>query len=260
MLRSGDRLLLIVIAASLVLLVADGATDGALAAGLRTHLPGAGQWAGRWLAWFGLVLSPLLLVPLATALAGRFVRLPEPVWTAHRRVIGALDTISETVGGAARWFALGLVVVTAIVVIQRYVFGFASTKLQESVIYMHALLFLLASASTLLAGGHVRVDVFYAKAGLRGKAWTDLLGTYLALIPMCALILWSSTSYVWSAWRILESSRERDGLAFVFLLKTAIPAFAVLMILQGVAMAARAAMTIAGQTPPGTPDAVEAEI
>jgi len=128
------------------------------------------------------------------------------------------------------------------------------------VIYMHALLFLLASASALLNGGHVRVDVFYSKASDKAKAWVDLFGTYLALIPMSALILWSSTGYMASAWRILERSRESDGLPFVFLLKTAIPLFAILMIIQGVAMAARAAMTLAGQKTPELPASLEAEV
>ena len=144
-------------------------------------------------------------------------------------------------------------IATATVVVQRYVFGYASTKLAESVIYMHAFLFLFASASTLLSDGHVRVDIFYSKMSARGKAWVDLIGTYLALIPMSILILWTSTGYMNSTWRILERSREADGLPLVFALKTAIPLFAVLMIAQGVSMAARAALTIAGDKAPATP-------
>ena len=259
--RPGDRLIIIAVLASLGLLAIDMATGGGVASWANASLPGLAQSIGGVLGIAGLALSPLLLVPLITAFAGRFMRLPPIVWSLHRRAIAFLDTIALTIGGAARWFALGLVVATAIIVIQRYVFGYASTKLAESVIYMHALLFLLASASTLLSGGHVRVDVFFAKATERGKAWTDLWGTYLTLMPMSALILWSSTGYMNSTWRILESSRESDGLAFVFLLKTAIPVFAVMMILQGLSMAARAAMTIGGEDAPATPAALaDAEI
>ena len=136
----------------------------------------------------------------------------------------------------------------------------AMTGLQESVIYMHALLFLLSSGITLLADGHVRVDIVYSKMTERGKAWTDLIGVYLALIPMGWLILVMSSPYVNASWRILERSRESDGLEFVFLLIAAIPLFAVMMILQGASMAARAALTISGRPVPGHPKPVEGEL
>lgn len=235
--RDGDRLILVAIALAVGLTVLDAATGGGVGRWAGAHLSGWALAAGGWIARLALVLSPVLLLPLLTALAGRFVPLPAALWSFETRLVGWLDRITLTIGGAARWFALGLVVVTAVIVIQRYVFGYASTKLQESVIYMHALLFLLASAAALLNGGHVRVDVLYTRLSDRGKAWTDLLGTYLALMPMCALILWSSTGYMNSTWRILEQSRESDGLPFVFLLKTAIPVFAIMLILQGFSMA-----------------------
>ena len=258
--RKGDGLLLALIALSLGLALIDMATGGAVGRWSGTHLPGIAQAIGTWIGRIGVWLSPLLLVPLLSGVLGRFLGLPASLWSLQRSAVDLIDGLTERIAGAARWFALGLVLATAIIVIQRYVFGYASTKLAESVIYMHAGLFLLSSGSALLHGGHVRVDVFYAKMTARGKAWIDLLGTYLALIPMSALILWSSTGYLNSTWRILESSRESDGLAFVFLLKTAIPLFAILMILQGFSMAARAAMTLAGQTPPALPATTEQEV
>ncbi len=258
--RNGDRLFLVLIGLSLVLLGLDMASNGGVAAIAGSHLPGLAQAIGGWIGRIGVWLSPVLFIPLLSGIAGRFMGLPALVWTVQRRAIVMIDTVTLSIGGGARWFALGLVLATALIVIQRYVFGYASTKLAESVIYMHAGLFLFASASTLLQGGHVRVDVFFAKMSERGRAWVDLLGTYLALIPMSALILWSSTGYLNSTWRILESSRESDGLALVFLLKTAIPVFAILMILQGVSMAARAAMTLANQPAPAVPAEIEAEV
>tara|TARA_R110002095_G_scaffold161603_2_gene140012 strand:+ start:61 stop:843 length:783 start_codon:yes stop_codon:yes gene_type:complete len=251
--RSGDGLILGLGGAVLALTVGDIATGGSVAAWAGEHLAGQAQAIGGALGTMAQFGWPLLLVPLLTALAGRFMALPAALTGGLRRAIAIIDTISSSMGGAARWFALGLVIATATVVIQRYVFGYASTKLAESVIYMHAFLFLFASASTLLSDGHVRVDIFYSKMSARGKAWVDLIGTYLALIPMNVLILWTSTGYMNSTWRILERSREADGLPLVFALKTAIPLFAVLMILQGLSMAARAALTISGKDAPPTP-------
>ncbi|WP_417497605.1 TRAP transporter small permease subunit [Maricaulis sp.] len=251
--RQGDGLILAAGGAVLALTVGDIASGGSVAAWSGAHLASTAQAIGGVLGQIGRFGWPLLLIPLLAAIAGRFMALPAALTGALRRATAIIDTVNQSLGGAARWFALGLVIATATVVVQRYVFGYASTKLAESVIYMHALLFLLASASTLLSDGHVRVDIFYSKMSERGKAWVDLTGTYLALIPTSALILWSSTGYMNSTWRILERSREADGLPLVFALKTAIPLFAVLMILQGISMAARAALTIAGEKAPSTP-------
>jgi len=250
--RAGDILLLIVLALTGAGLVVDGLTGGAIAAWISADLSSLGSGAGRILGWLGLVLSPLLLVPIAAAFWGRFASLPRGVERLLGTCARAIDAVSVTVADAVRWAALALVVVTAVIVIQRYVFGVSVTKLQESVIYLHAVLFLLSSAAALLTGGHVRVDIIYSNLTAKGKAWTDLAGTYLALIPMSWLILETSRSYVGGAWRILERSRESDGLPLVFLLKTSIPLFAVMMILQGLSMAARAALTLSNRPAPPT--------
>lgn len=248
--KRADLLLLAVIAITVLLLGMDAVSDGGVGAFHDGHLRGFAALAGTVLGWIGLGASPFLLIALLSAVYGRFKGLPQPVSKLLRRLIAIFDTISLTVGDMVRWAALGLVLMTGLIVVQRYVFGVSITKLQESVIYLHAILFLLSSAATLYHGGHVRVDILYSKLSERGKAWTDLFGVYLALIPMCWLILITSESYVGGAWRILERSRESDGLPLVFLLKTAIPVFAVMMIAQGFALASRAALTLSGETPP----------
>lgn len=252
--RAGDVLLLVLIAATLAGLAVDGVTGGALGGWLSSNLSAAGLTAGQLIGWIGLAFSPLILLPLIAGFWGRFARLPAFLEALLRRGALAIDAISITVADAVRWSALALVVITAVIVIQRYVFGVSITKLQESVIYLHSILFLLSSAGALLTGGHVRVDILYSKLTDRGRAWTDLAGVYLALIPMSWLILETSRSYVGGAWRILERSRESDGLPLVFLLKTAIPVFGVLMILQGLSMAARAALTLSGREAPPVGD------
>lgn len=250
--RAGDILLLVVMALTAAGLAVDGVSQGAFGRWLAENLSVIGLTTGRILGWAALIASPLILLPLGAGLWGRFASLPAGLEALIRRAALLIDTISVTVADAARWAALALVVITALIVIQRYVFGVSITKLQESVIYLHSLLFLLSSASALLTGGHVRVDIVYSRLTARGKAWTDMVGVYLALIPMSWLILETSRSYVGGAWRILERSRESDGLPLVFLLKTAIPVFAVLMILQGLSMAARAALTLSGREAPAT--------
>src|SRR5438270_6486330 len=151
-----------------------------------------------------------------------------------------IDRFNAAVGRAASWCPLFIVLVGFAVVLLRYVLGLGSLWLQESTLYAHAALFLLASAWTLKEGGHVRVDVFYASASPRIKAWVDLLGALLLLLPFVLAIVWFAAPYVERSWTILERSRETSGLPLVFLLKTLIPAFAVLLALQAIAQAIRA--------------------
>ena len=135
-------------------------------------------------------------------------------------------------------------VVQFAVVLLRYLFGIGSIWLQESIVYAHALAFLLAAAWVLRIGAHVRVDVFYRDANPYVRAWVDLLGTVFLLLPMAALILWVSLPYVGRAWAIFERSQETSGLPAVFLLKTAIPVFAALLIVQGAAEILRAVASL----------------
>jgi TRAP-type mannitol/chloroaromatic compound transport system permease small subunit len=161
-----------------------------------------------------------------------------------------IDRLNAAIGRAAAWACLFVVVVQFAVVVLRYVFGHGSIWLSESIIYAHAVMFMLAAAWTLKAGGHVRVDVFYADASPRTKALVDLCGSVLLLLPFMAVLAWFAWPYVARSWAIMEASRETSGIPAVFLLKTLIPAFALLMALQGVSQAIKAANVLRGQSEP----------
>ncbi len=161
-----------------------------------------------------------------------------------------IDRLNETIGRGAAWLCLFVVVVQFAVVVLRYVFGLGSVRLSESIIYAHAGLFMLASAWTLSTGGHVRVDVFYAGTSPRTKATIDLCGSLFLLLPFMAVLAWFAVPYVSRSWAILESSRETSGLPAVFLLKTLIPVFALLMALQGVSQAIKAMAVLRGPDAP----------
>jgi TRAP-type mannitol/chloroaromatic compound transport system permease small subunit len=155
-----------------------------------------------------------------------------------------IDRLTRAIGRTVAWLALAIVLVQFALVMARYVFSVGSIWLTQSVIYFHATLIMLAAAWTLAAGGHVRVDVFYAHASARTRAIVDLIGSLLLLMPFALTLLWLSLPYAARSWVILERSQEIGGVPLVFLLKTLIPLFAVLMALQGVAQAIRAWTTL----------------
>ena len=156
-----------------------------------------------------------------------------------------IDRLVSGIGRVAAWLVLVVVLLQFALVVARYLFGLGSIWLSETVIYAHAAVFMLAAAWTLGAEGHVRVDIFYADASTRTKALIDLAGAILLLLPFMLVLLWLSVPYAARSWAILERSQEASGLPLVFVLRTLIPAFAVLMALQGMAQAIRAATVLA---------------
>ncbi|HET9176635.1 MAG TPA: TRAP transporter small permease subunit [Pseudolabrys sp.] len=155
-----------------------------------------------------------------------------------------IDRLTSGIGRAVAWLVLLVVLLQFALVVARYLFGLGSIWLTETVIYAHAGLFMLAAAWTLLAGGHVRVDVFYAEASERTRAMIDLIGALVLLLPFMLVLFWLSVPYAARSWAIFEHSQEASGLPIVFILKTLIPLFALLMGLQGVSQAIRAAASL----------------
>lgn len=161
-------------------------------------------------------------------------------------LINALEAVSIWTGRAVSWFSLFMVVITFLVVLLRYAFDLGWIAMQESVTYMHAALFMIGAAYTLQHNGHVRVDILYQKLSPRGRAWVDLLGTLLLLVPVCGFIAWSGWHYVLESWTVLEGSREAGGIPAVYLLKTLIIVMPTLMLVQGLAWILRNGLFLSG--------------
>ena len=161
-------------------------------------------------------------------------------------LIRKLDALAEYTGRAIAWCTLLMVLVTFAVVVLRYLFDTGWIAMQESITWLHATVFMLGSAYTLKHGGHVRVDIFYQKLGMRGKAWVNLLGTLFLLFPVVLFIAWVSWDYVAESWKVLEGSREAGGLPGVFLLKTLILLLPLLLFLQGLSLALKSLRLITG--------------
>lgn len=132
---------------------------------------------------------------------------------------------------------LPMVAIQFIVVVLRYQFDLGWIWMQESVVWMHAAVFMLAAAYTLQHDEHVRVDIFYRELSRRRRAWVDIAGTLLFLLPMMVFLIIVGWDYAAESWRNSEGSREAGGLPYPFmpLLKSVIPVTAGLLAVQGVA-------------------------
>lgn len=145
-----------------------------------------------------------------------------------------IDQLNKAIGNTIAWLTLLMVLVTFLIVVLRYVLNIGSIAMQESVLYMHACVFMLGAAITMQKNEHVRVDIFYRDMSIRAKALVNSLGILILLLPVCIFIFWSSWEYVQEAWRLKESSREAGGLPWIYLLKTTLLIMPALLILQSV--------------------------
>jgi TRAP-type mannitol/chloroaromatic compound transport system permease small subunit len=118
--------------------------------------------------------------------------------------------------------------------------------MQESVTYTHAFLFMLAIGYAYLLDQHVRVDFFHAHWSERTKAWVELGGVLVAVLPFCWLLVWASWGYVSMSFRLGEGPIQHGGLPLQPYLKGLILAMAGLLALQGLSVAIRAVAVIAG--------------
>lgn len=191
--------------------------------------------------YFHMVLPILLL--LTAALAPSAAKLLAAYLLPLAKL---LDSFAKQAGHVTAWLSLFMVLVMITGVLLRYVFGLSFIWVQESVTYMHALLFMLAASYTLWVDGHVRVDIFYRGASEKRKALVDLLGTYFLLFPVMFLILDAALPYVEMSWSVREGSRETSGIQAIYLLKSVIPIFAWMMILQGISIAIHRAAFLSG--------------
>ena len=146
------------------------------------------------------------------------------------------------------WLTLFMVLVTFLVVVLRYVFDLGFIWLQETVTWMHAAVFMLGAAYTLLGDGHVRVDVFYREFGPRRKAIVDTAGVLIFLLPLCIFMIWSAWDFVAASWTIKEASRESGGLPYpmVPLLKSVLLVMPVMLALQGLSLLSKSVAILRG--------------
>jgi len=157
-----------------------------------------------------------------------------------------IDALNQTIGHAAAWLCLAMVVVTFVIVLLRYAFDVGFIWLQETLIWMHAAVFMLGAAYTFLKDEHVRVDIFYRQMSARKKAWVNAAGVVLFILPLCGFLLLEAWDYVVNAWRIREVSRDTGGLPYpaIPLLKSLLIAMPLLVALQGIAVFLSAVKTL----------------
>jgi TRAP-type mannitol/chloroaromatic compound transport system permease small subunit len=162
-------------------------------------------------------------------------------------VIRSIDSLNRLVGWFAGLVALLMVLLVTADVIMRYLFNTSFVFVQEMEWHLFGVLFLAGAGYTLLVDGHVRVDVFYQKFGVKGRAWINLLGVLIFLIPGCILILDTSWNFFMQSLSIREGSPDPGGLPARYALKFFIPFGFAMVLLQGISLGLKSLLTIIGR-------------
>lgn len=161
--------------------------------------------------------------------------------------VRGVSAINRVVGQVFAWLALGIVLVCFAVVVQRYVLHATQLWAQDLYVWLSGAMFTAVAGFAMLRDDHVRVDILYRSWSIRGRAIADLVGVIVFLLPFIAVIFIYAWPYVLRSWRLFEGSQNVGGMPGLFILKTFVFVFCILVGFQGLAWAARSILVIAGR-------------
>lgn len=162
-------------------------------------------------------------------------------------IISAIGAMNRLIGNVFAWLSLVMVIICFTVVVQRYALGFTVLWMQDLYVWLNGAMFTAVAGFALLRDDHVRVDIFYRPATIRTKAIVDLIGVIFFLLPFCWVVYVYSWNYIVRSWRLYESSANIGGMPGLFILKSFILVFVVVVALQGIAWALRSILVLRGQ-------------
>jgi TRAP-type mannitol/chloroaromatic compound transport system permease small subunit len=158
--------------------------------------------------------------------------------------VRAISALNRVVGHLLSWLALAIVLVCFTVVVQRYIFHTTQLWMQDLYVWLSGAMFTGVAGFALMRDEHVRVDILYRPWPIRKKAIADLIGTLIFLIPYVVVVLLYAWPFVSRSWRLYEGSANIGGMPGLFILKSFIIVFAVLVGLQGLAIIARSILVL----------------
>ena len=141
----------------------------------------------------------------------------------HTPVSAAIDKVLTRIGECLSYVWLVLLAVIVINVLMRYLLNEGRIEMEELQWHVYSIGFLLGLSYAYQADAHIRVDVLHEHFGHRTKAWIELYGIVLLLLPFIALILIYSVPFVASSYALAEVSASPGGLPLRWVIKAALP-------------------------------------
>lgn len=159
-------------------------------------------------------------------------------------IIRAISALNRAIGLTLAWLSLAVVLVCFAVVVQRYFLHTTQLWMQDLYVWLSGAMFTGVAGYALLRDDHVRVDILYRPWSTRKKAMADLFGVIVFLLPFVLVVGTYGYTFVARSWRLYEGSANIGGMPGLFVLKSFILVFCVLVGLQGIAMALRSILVL----------------
>ncbi len=167
--------------------------------------------------------------------------------TALSYLMRLINLINRIIGNTFMWLSVAIVLVCFWVVVERYVFLNTRLWMQDLYPWLNGVMFTAVAGYALYRNDHVRVDIFYRTASTKAKAWLDLAGVCIFLWPFAWVVWTYCFTFVRRSVSLLEASANPGGMPGLFVLKSFILVFAVVIAIQGLAMVIRSILLIAGR-------------
>ena len=132
-------------------------------------------------------------------------------------------------------------------VVSRYAFNEVSIGMQEMEWHLYSVVFMLGVPYAMRTDGHVRVDVLYTKWTNKTKAWVNLIGALIFVIPFAYLIGIFGYDYTLDSYNLGESSGDPGGLSHRWIIKSVIPITAFFIAVAGLNMVTFALRVMSGE-------------
>jgi len=159
-------------------------------------------------------------------------------------LVKVINRINKFIGESTSWLTTALVFLVCFDVFRRYLLKDSSAWIMELQWHIFSIIFLFASGYTLQINKHVRVDLFYEKFTIKQRAWINLLGCLLFLIPWCLVLIYFSTLYAYNSWIIGETSPDPGGLPARYIIKFCVPIGLCFLMMQGISISIQSINTI----------------
>lgn len=206
--------------------------------------------------------TPLLIAATVFFVVLALIALRRAPSGAHRFMLDAANGLAAAcvkVGMLAAFLYLPMIIIILYDVLQRKYLGwapdftdtewyklFTSTKLQEMEWHLHAVLFLMALGYGYVKDAHVRIELVRDTLRPRTKAWIELFGALLFMVPYCYVVIEYGNENALRAFHIGEGSDALTGLPYRFIIKGFLPLGFVFVAMAGMSAALKSVVYLFG--------------
>ena len=132
----------------------------------------------------------------------------------------AVDPVITWIGNAVSWIWIVLLGVIVINVFMRYALGEGRIEFEEIQWHLYSIGFMTGLGYAVVHDAHIRVDIVHERLSPLTRAWIDLYGILLFVLPFTALMLIYAVPFIADSFATSETSPSPGGLPYRWLIKS----------------------------------------